>query len=295
MRLTVAIPTYGRDAVLIDTLRYVLALSPPADEVVVIDQTPRHDDATEQQLVAWTRDGAICWERLPRPSIPHAMNVALQRASGDVVLFLDDDLIPCCDLGARHLAGIAGADAVVGQILQPGEEPVALAASQHHDRIAGLEFRFNSNAPAIVTNVMAGNLSVRRDRALAIGGFDENFVDTAYRFETDFAWRLSAAGGVIRFEPSASIRHLKAGRGGLRTWGTHLRSAAPAHSTGDYYFALMNLRPAELPLYVLRRLRRSALSRFEVTHPWWIPLKIVRELRALTRAAILARRGRAMM
>jgi len=295
VRLTIAIPTYGRDAVLVDTLGYVLALDPPADEVLVVDQTPRHDDATEEQLGAWSRDGAIRWERLPQPSIPHAMNVALQRASGEVVLFLDDDLIPCRDLAARHLAAIAGADAVVGQILQPGEEPVTLAAPQPRGRLADLEFRFNSDTATNVTNVMAGNLAVRRDRALAIGGFDENFVDTAYRFETDFAWRLAAAGGAIRFEPSASIRHLKAERGGLRTWGTHLRSAKPAHSTGDYYFALMNLRTAQLPLYVLRRMRRSAFSRFEVTHPWWIPLKIVRELRALARAAVLAKHGRVTM
>jgi GT2 family glycosyltransferase len=295
VRLTIAIPTYGRDAVLVDTLRYILTLDPPADEVMVIDQTPLHDDAAERQLTTWSQEGAIQWERLPKPSIPHAMNVALQRASGDVVLFLDDDLIPCRDLAARHLAAIAGADAVVGQILQPGEEPVTLAASQPRDRLADLEFRFNSDAPATVTNVMAGNLSVRRDGALAIGGFDENFVDTAYRFETDFAWRLAAAGGVIRFEPSASIRHLKAERGGLRTWGSHLRSASPAHSTGDYYFALKNLPGVQLPWYVVRRLRRSALSRFDVTHPWWIPVKIVRELRALARAAILARRGRATM
>lgn len=295
MRLTIAIPTYGRDSVLVDTLRHVLALDPPADEVLVVDQTPSHDEATQKQLDAWSNAGAIRWERLPQPSIPHAMNIALQRATGDVVLFLDDDLIPCRGLVANHLEAIATADAVVGQILQPGEKPIAVVPARPGDRMANLEFRFNSDAPATVTNVMAGNLSVRRERALAIGGFDENFGDTAYRFETDFAWRLADAGGVIRFEPTASIHHLKAERGGLRTWGNHLRSASPAHSTGDYYFAIKNLRPTALPLYILRRLRRSAFSRFEVTHPWWIPIKLIRELRALARAAALSRRSRSIM
>jgi GT2 family glycosyltransferase len=292
---TIAIPTYGRDAVLVDTLRHVLALEPAADEVLVVDQTPRHDEATEAQLAAWAAGEAITWVRLPKPSIPEAMNEALRRARGEVVLFLDDDLVPAPDLVARHTAALDAheADAVVGQILQPGESPSDWRGAG--GRMADLEFRFHSAHGAFVTNVMAGNLAVRRARTLAVGGFDENFTTTAYRFETDFAWRLLDAGGRIWFEPAAAIHHLKAERGGLRTWGQHLRSANPAHSTGDYYFALMNLPPAARPRYIARRLRRSALSRFEVTHPWWIPLKLWREARAFAQARRLARRGRATM
>ena len=297
LSVAIAIPTYGRDAVLLQTVEHVLALDPRADEVLVIDQTPRHDDTTEQQLRRWSDNGAIRWLRLEAPSIPHATNEALVAARSDVVLFLDDDLIPAHDLVERHRQAMIAhdADAVVGQILQPGEQPVAFDPSQRRDRVADLAFPFHAATGTPVTNVMAGNLSVRRARALAIGGFDENFTTTAYRFETDFAWRLIDAGGTIWFEPSATVNHLKAGRGGLRTWGEHLRSASPAHSTGDYYFALMNLQRGALPGYFARRLRKSAFSRWELTHPWWIPLKVVRELRALLQARALARRGRATL
>ena len=78
-------------------------------------------------------------------------------------------------------------------------------------------------------------------------------------------------------------------------WGEHLRSASPAHSIGDYYFALVNFRRADLPRYFARRIRQNAFSRFDVTHPWWIPVKLVREARALLQAIALARRGRATM
>ena len=292
--ISVAIPTYGRDSVLVETVRHVLNLDPRADEVLVIDQTPRHDDVTEQQLETWSRDGSIRWLRLERPSIPHAMNEALRAATSDVVLFLDDDLIPSPQLIAKHREAIQRADAVVGQILQPGEEPIAFA-DRKRSRIDDLAFPFNANSGMPITNVMAGNLAVVRRRALAIGGFDENFTTTAYRFETDFAWRLLDAGATIWFEPSASIRHLKAARGGLRVWGEHLRSASPAHSTGDYYFALLHLPRRSLPGYFARRVRQNAFSRFDVTHPWWIPVKLIREMRALGQAIALARRGRATM
>ena len=40
--ITVVIPTYGRDRVLVDTIRHVLALVPPPAEVIVLDQTKEH-------------------------------------------------------------------------------------------------------------------------------------------------------------------------------------------------------------------------------------------------------------
>lgn len=295
-RTTIAIPTYGRDDILVQTLEHVLALLPSAGEVLVIDQTPSHEQSVGLALSEWAEAGKIRWLRLERPSIPRAMNEALRQASGEVVLFLDDDLVPCSGLLARHLEALGRheADAVVGQILQPGERPAAVPGGER-SRLSDLDFPFNADRPMRVSNVMAGNLAVRRCAALAIGGFDENFTTTAYRFETDFAWRLLDAGGSIWFEPTARIDHLKADRGGLRTWGEHLRSASPAHSVGDYYFALLNLPFRALPAYALRRLRRTAFSRFDVTHPWWIPVKITREIRALVQALVLARRGRSLI
>lgn len=295
--VTIAIPTYGREAVLVDTIRHVLALQPRPAEILIVDQTPRHEAAVEDVLREWEDSGAIVLVRLSLPSIPRAMNEALLRARNPIVLFLDDDLVPCGDLVAQHRDALAshGADAVVGQIIQPGESVRHGSGSRAADRVQDLSFAFNGDQGRDVTNVMAGNLSVRRDKALAIGGFDENFTTTAYRFETDFAWRLVDAGGRIRFEPGARIDHLQAARGGLRTWGSHLTSGSPAHSTGDYYFAKMNLDPSARLRYVLGRFRKTVLSRFDLSHPWWIPVKLVRELRAMLHAVRLSRRGRALL
>jgi len=128
-----------------------------------------------------------------------------------------------------------------------------------------------------------------RERALAIGGFDENFVGAAYRFETDFAVRLVAAGGTIWFEPQASIHHLKLATGGLRSFGDHRSSASPAHSVGDYYFALRHRPP--FWRYALARIRRNIATRYHLRHPWTIPTKLVGELRGLLLARRLARTG----
>ena len=158
-----------------------------------------------------------------------------------------------------------------------------------------LDFRFSSNERAFVYNVMAGNLSVRRDRAIAMGGFDERFIGAAYRFETDFARRLIGAGGMIRFEPAASIRHLKLETGGLRSFGDHRKSASPVHAVGDYYFCLLHANEDERGRYIRRRLRQNILTRSHLAHPWWIPPKIVGEMRGLLEARRLVREGRLLI
>jgi GT2 family glycosyltransferase len=291
--LTIAIPTYHRGAVLCETIGMLLRLEPRADEIVIVDQTPAHPPDVDRQLRAFEAAGAIRLVRLGAPSITRAMNTALREAAHPYVLFLDDDIIPSPRLVAAHRAALAepGVWAAVGQVLQPGETSHHFEEAElHRGPIRDLDFRFNHDTACDVRNVMAGNLSVDRRRALHIGGFDENFLAVAYRFETDFALRLVAAGGRIRYEPAASIRHLKAPGGGVRTWGDHRTSASPMHSAGDYYFARQHA-PAFWP-YVARRLRKNILTRYHAGHPWTIPAKTVGEVRGLLLALKLAGQGR---
>lgn len=282
--LTIAIPTYERGAVLCETIEQLLALDPRADEILIVDQTRAHTPEVTRRLQGWHDAGAIRWIRLDAPSITGAMNRALGEAKHAYVLFLDDDIIPTTQLAGAHLGAYAdGVWAVVGQVLQPGESP-----GHFDDRelrkgfLRDLEFRFTHDTACDVQNVMAGNLSVDRARALAIGGFDERYSAVAYRFETDFALRLTGAGGRIRYEPRASIRHLKAPGGGVRTWGDHRSSPSPVHSMGDYRFARKHV--PQFWRYVARRLRANIVTRFHLRHPWTIPAKVVGELRGLLHA-----------
>ena len=288
MPLTVAIPTYNRGAILVETLERLVALEPRADEIIVVDQTREHPPEIARRLAGLP----ITLIRLEQPSIPHAMNVALQRARSRVVLFVDDDVEPPRALAAAHAAAYDDRSvwAVVGQVLQPGEVP------EHFDEetlrrgpLRDLEFRFNHDAPCDVQNVIACNLSVDRERALAIGGFDENYVGVAYRFETDFALRIVKGGGRVRFEPDAALRHLKVPTGGVRAYGDHRSSPSPAHAMGDYYFARTHV-PA-FWRYAARRIFRNVATRWHLRHPWAIPPKLVGEVRGLVAGVRLSRRA----
>ena len=282
--VTVVIPTLGRERVLIESIEQVLALDDPPDVVVVVDQTPQHDPETDRRLAAWQAAGVVRWERSAEASIPKAMNRGLTLADTPLVLFLDDDVRPHPGLVAAHRRAHAehpGAWAIVGRVIQPWQRPEDVTPPSSEPGLRrDLQFPFHSARPAAVANVMAGNLSVKRERALSVGGFDERFVGSAYRFETDFARRVLAAGGEVRFEPAAGLDHLRAGHGGTRHGGTHLTSADPKHGVGDYYFALLHGTPAAARAYCLRRFVRQVRTRFHLRRPWWIPVKLLGEARA---------------
>lgn len=284
MTISAVVPTYGRDEVLVETIAALVALEDPPDEIVIVDQTPRHADAVETRLAEWRDEGRIVWRRRARPSIPAAMNDGLLAARGDVVLYLDDDIVPGERLVAAHRAAhgrSAATEIVAGQVLQPGESPEALA---------GARFGFRSSVAQAVKEFMGGNFSVVRRRAVEWRGFDENFVGAAYRFERDFATRALAAGAAIWFEPAASLRHLRAARGGTRAFGHHLTTVRPSHAVGEYYFLLRNRPPGALASLVARPWR-SVRTRHHWRRPWWIPATVTAELSGLLWAIVLAAKG----
>lgn len=288
--VSVVIPTLGREKVLVETVELLLGLRHPASEVIIVDQTLAHEAETEKALSQWEGSGRIRWIRRERPSIPAAMNAGLREAASEVVLFVDDDIRPRGDLVRAHAEVHAenSCAAVNGQVLQPGESDFDGPPGSGGDGIdRDLDFRFNSTRPVNgISSCIACNLSVRREKALLVGGFDERFLGAAYRFETEFCRRLARSGGATRFDPRPSVHHLKIGVGGTRQEGGHLTSSSPAHPVGDYYFAYLESRGWARSRYISRRLVREVTTRFHARHPWWIPVKLVGEIRGL----VLARR-----
>jgi len=282
--ISVVIPTYRREEVLLQTIGHVLQLQPPPAEIIVVDQTEEHAVSTAAALKALSTEGKIRLISLSKPSITHAMNVGLLEAKEDVVLFLDDDVVPDKALAAAHLnAHAEGCNIIAGRVLQPGDEPAA-------DDYSGV-FRFCSNQRRFVDEFVGCNFSVKRKTTLALGGFDENFVHVAYRYEAEFADRALSSGEKILFEPAAGIHHLKVSGGGTRSFGDHLRTVRPSHSVGEYYYLMRSGRAAHRLAKMAVRPLRAVRTRHHLHNPWWIPLTLAAELLGLIWAVVLFLKG----
>jgi GT2 family glycosyltransferase len=283
--LTIVVPTYGRDEVLIETLSRLFALNPHASETIVVDQSEKHCKHVSRDLDAWSASGRIRWLRLGNPNIPRAMNVGLLEASHNFVLFLDDDIVPRAGIVEGHVAALekTGAALVAGRVIQPWQIGQDFSDEK--------EFHFASLRPAWVSNFMGGNFSVHRGIARRLGGFDERFVRVAYNFESEFAYRLSQAGYRIFYEPAACVHHLRVDGGGTRTFGDHLRSYQPNHAVGAYYFILRTWSGWKSLARFLGRPLRAVATRHHLRRPWWIPITFFAELSGMTWALALAAKG----
>jgi GT2 family glycosyltransferase len=284
--VSIAIPTLNRGLVLLETISTLLAFE-EGDEILVIDQTAEHPGEVETRLREWDTHKHITWIRLQEASIPKAMNTALHSAVGEIVLFLDDDIVPEIGLCAAHAANYSSDEvaAVAGQVVQPWQTPVDLARPPPRRGIwEDLDFPFNSLQRAIVKNCIACNFSVRRRAAIGVGGFDERFIGSAYRFETEFCRRLSRKSGKVVFDPKASVRHLKAETGGTRSYGEALRSSATEHHSSAFYFGYLESSGLERLFYFLHRIYRNTRTLYFLKHPWLIPSHVISQIRSLIHA-----------
>jgi len=290
------IPTCGRGALLLETVDALLALRHPPQEVLVVDQTPDPEPGVAARLARLDAAGTVRWTRRRRRSIPAAMNHGARLARGPLLLFLDDDVRIDCELVREHARAHGdgeGPDIVAGQVIQPWQRPLPPGETGASPGAAGDPdaFRFHASEPGPARRFMAGNVSMSRRTLVRLGGFDENFVGAAYRVEADLAERAAAAGCRMRFEPRASVHHLKAPAGGTRSFGHPLRTAAPWHSAGRYYYLLLHPHtPGIVRLTVVEALH-VVLAREHLRAPWWIPISVCAEAGGLAIAALARLRG----
>jgi GT2 family glycosyltransferase len=283
--VSVVVATYRRDDILVATISHLLDLEPAPAEILVVDQTQRHSEPAESKLKAWERTGHIRWVRLAEPSITRAMNRGLSEAGNNAVLFVDDDIVPVRKLVQMHWNALqqTGAALVAGRVIQPWHNPTDLAKQEG--------FHFASTETAWVGDFIGCNFAVRRDIAVNLGGFDEQFPGAAYNFEAEFAYRLREAGHQIFFEPAACVQHLKVSEGGTRAFGDHLKSFKPNHSVGAYYFILRTWSGWTSFVRFLSRPLRAVTTRHHLRRPWWIPATLVAELSGMGWALLLAIQG----
>lgn len=269
-----------------DTIDYLLKLETNADEILVIDQTMDHEPSAADSLKKLHDDANIRWIKLSLPSITHAMNVGLLESENDIVLFLDDDIIPSLELISDHLVTHRKVDCniVAGRVLQPWDDNDGKSAEADTFSFASLEGQY-------IEEFIGCNFSLNRKLALELGGFDENFVHVAYRYEKEFSDRALIAGEKIYFEPEASIRHLRASGGGTRSFGEHLKTIKPSHTVGAYYYLLQSKRVRHRILEILKKPLRAVKTRHHLFRPWWIFPTLIAEMLGFFWALFLFYRG----
>ena len=210
MRFSVVIPTMNRPGPLRRTLESLLDADPGPAEALVIDASP---DGSARKAVEDLQDGVVPLTYIQtEPSLTRQRNVGIDETSGDVVVFLDDDVRLPSDLFAKLERAyadptVAGA---TGWVTEP--QPIraggpasllrrfAVAGSRRH---AGRFTRYGYPRYVVAEDTvrdvefMPGCfMSARRELAAQVR-FDENLGAYALAEDEDFSFRLSRRGRLI--------------------------------------------------------------------------------------------------
>lgn len=133
-----------------------------------------------------------------------ARNVGAAAAVGEVIVFVDDDVIPASGaVAALARACAAGGTAAVGRVLRHPEIPETIYTAFAY---AGAVHLASSTrvglAPVEFCSALA---AVPRSALQEAGGFDETL--RIYYEDTELAWRLAGRGLVLRWCPAATGLH----------------------------------------------------------------------------------------
>lgn len=284
LRLSLVLPTIGRPEALYNLLRHLEHQTRPPEEIVIVDQSGRED--ARVAAYAASRPG-VRYFHIERRGLPNARNVGFNLSTGDVVLFLDDDIIPDPRLCEAHLGNYA--DPTVGGVggrVTGGYDASTGGVGEFHPLGGAVVRNFGSSTRRDVDHLPGGNMSFRREVFARVGGFDTAFGGAAMGEETDFCLRARREGFRLVFDPRASLEHLHLPSGGCRE--ERFEDWLYWHAHNGMLFALRWARAAFWPLFVLGRTARFAL--FALEHGS-IDLIAV-GLRGLVRGAATYRSGR---
>jgi glycosyltransferase involved in cell wall biosynthesis len=204
--VSVIIPTYNRRERLSRVLEGLVRQSVPREafEAVIVDDGSA--DGTAEWLAARTFPFALRALRQKNSGPSVARNTGIDAARGDLVLFLDDDVVPEPQLIEEHLRlhGVENGIVVIG--------PLASAPRYRQPWVAWeqekLEIQYRAMAGGdwepTYRQFWTGNASVAREHLVAAGGFDR----TLRRNEdVELGYRLMKRNLRFRFNPRARGIH----------------------------------------------------------------------------------------
>jgi GT2 family glycosyltransferase len=214
VKLSIIIPTKNRVKILIQLIQSIARLNRPSTlrpEVIVADNGSNDGTDAYVNSISGKFPVPIRILKVARPGKSAATNHAVKHATGDILAFLDDDVI----VDKNWLTSVA--DFFARNEYRAGQGAIQLPAAESCDpEVLRLVDRFRT-IPRLeydpdlktVHSLNGANFFVGREVFGRVGGFDERLGPGASGTSEDveFARRLTGAGIAIGYAPRAVVYH----------------------------------------------------------------------------------------
>jgi glycosyltransferase involved in cell wall biosynthesis len=235
LRVAVCMPVYNRVDLLARTVAALVPQTYPADLIEVVVGDDGSDEDVESAIAPFRQRLRITVERREHDGYGagQARNLAARTATGaDVLVFVDSDCLPDHDLVSRHAVwhhlaenlviigsrhgldttgfdttSLADGSARLRTAVFGSEEPEEAAVRQtDHRRPLHRQTADQRHGDEAFRSLVSSNFSIRRDRFLEVGGFDETFKRWGFE-DVELGWRCHVGGLFTVPEDRAIVYH----------------------------------------------------------------------------------------
>ena len=204
---SVVIPTYNRSRQMLQALESLRAQTQPAANFEVVVVVDGSTDDTLLLLEEYATPYALRVIQQKNAGASAARNRGVAEAQGEIILLIDDDIVLTSDVVSEHLQAHQSQRDIVGVgqlVLEPRSDAgwfaqgIVRSWERHYRELN------EGRRPPGWRDCYGGNLSVRRDRYLAVGGFPEDIRRTN---DIAFALRLVEQGSEVVYLQAAVAHH----------------------------------------------------------------------------------------
>jgi glycosyltransferase involved in cell wall biosynthesis len=282
--ISVVVPTYNRR----ERLHRVLTalahqdFDEPFEVIVVSDGST---DGTDEYLANGEAPLPVRVASQPNRGPGAARNRGVELASGDLVVFVDDDVVATPSLLRMHVEAhrrLGPAVVIIGPMLTPPDHSMSPWIRWEQRMLEKQYAAMNAGEyDATPRQFYTGNASVRVEHVRRAGGFDATFRRAE---DVELAYRLDAAGLTFHFEPTAVGYHYA--ERSFESW----HGAARLYGRNDVVFARDRGQAWILP-FIAEGFGRHhplvrAAVRISLRAPW-----LARAAAAATRTMVTRRRA----
>lgn len=237
--ISAIVATYNRDCSLIDCLRSLMAQDYPGRmELIVVDQSLAH--TPEAADFFQSQGDRFCLLHQSQPNLPQARNAGIAAATGEILLFVDDDVILPPD-AARRLAEhvrTSWMKAVTGLVVSERDREASLQGYARQFCVASVD---EAQGLQAVDRFIGALMMIPAKTVHAVGGFDPQLgalTPTAYGEDDEFCCRLREAGVTLWANPSVCALHRDHLAGGCESRHTDAELARQYHMKSLAYMRI---------------------------------------------------------
>jgi glycosyltransferase involved in cell wall biosynthesis len=212
MKLSIVIPTHNRCTILGKTLDALCDQSEAEQLQEVIVVSDGSTDNTAGVVDEFRKRLPIKFLQLPKGNVSRTRNAGLHLAQGEVVVFLDDDIVACREFVAEHAnfhrTFPEPENALLGYVTWSSDFRITPFMRWYGEYGGMASYSLiRSTGPIDHSFLVTANVSFKREFALRVGGFNPNL--TVHE-DYEFGDRLATLGMKLYFRRAAVGYHYHA-------------------------------------------------------------------------------------